>query len=145
VIARAIEANRTVRTVAGLVYISRMRPGTRISAHRGPTNLRLRCHLAVAVPEGDCAIRVGAQTERWREGECLVFDDSYDHDAWNHTNEDRIVLIVDLWHPGLSDVEVRLLEGLHAYAYRHARRLSRYWAANDAAAREPDRNESTWA
>jgi aspartate beta-hydroxylase len=145
VTARAIEVNRTVRTVAGLVYISRMRPGTRISAHRGPTNLRLRCHLAVAVPEGDCAIRVGAQTERWREGECLVFDDSYDHDAWNHTNEDRIVLIVDLWHPGLSDVEVRLLEGLHAYAYRHARRLSRYWAANDAAAREPDRNESTWA
>ena len=63
----------------------------------------------------------------------------FDHEAWNHTDEDRIVLIVDLWHPGLSDAEVRLLEGLHAYTYRHARRLSRYWAANVAAAREPDR------
>ena len=52
VTARAIEAHRTVRTVAGLIYVSRMRPRTHISAHRGPTNLRLRCHLAIAVPDG---------------------------------------------------------------------------------------------
>ncbi|MGH2891768.1 MAG: aspartyl/asparaginyl beta-hydroxylase domain-containing protein, partial [Solirubrobacteraceae bacterium] len=135
VTARAIETNGTVRTVAGLIYVSRMRPGTHISAHRGPTNLRLRCHLPIAVPEGDCAIRVGTRTERWAEGRCLVFDDSHDHEAWNHTDEDRVVLIVDLWHPGLSHAEVRLLEGLHAYTYRHARRLSRYWAANEATTR----------
>jgi aspartate beta-hydroxylase len=132
---RGIEAHRTIRTAAGLIYLSRMRSGTHISAHRGPTNVRLRCHLAVTVPSGDCGIRVADHTEHWEEGRCLVFDDSYDHEAWNHTAEDRIVLIVDLWHPALSDVEVSLLEGLHAHTYRQARRLSRYWAANAAATR----------
>jgi aspartyl/asparaginyl beta-hydroxylase (cupin superfamily) len=64
-----------------------------------------------------------------------VFDDYFEHEAWNHTDEDRIVLIVDLWHPGLSSAEVRLLAGLHRYAAACARQLNRYWAANAAAAR----------
>lgn len=133
--ARGIEAYPTVRTLGGLIYASRMRPGTHIEPHRGPTNLRLRCHLGLKVPEGDCAIRVGRETRRWSEGECLVFDDFNEHEAWNHTDEDRIVLIVDLWHPGLSPLEVELLSGLQRYAGGHARRLARYWSANEAAGR----------
>jgi aspartyl/asparaginyl beta-hydroxylase (cupin superfamily) len=66
----------------------------------------------------------------------LVFNDHFEHEAWNHTAEDRIVLIVDLWHPGLSGTEVSLLEGLQRYASSHARKLNRYWAANAAAAEE---------
>jgi hypothetical protein len=130
-----IDTHPTIRTAAGLTYVSRLRAGTHISTHRGPTNLRVRCHLAVTVPEGDCAIRVGNRTERWQEGKCLVFDDYFVHEAWNHAEEDRIVLVVDLWHPGLSSTEVTLLEGLHGYMYLHARRLSRYWSANARAAR----------
>ncbi len=65
-----------------------------------------------------------------------MFDDFFEHEAWNRTGEDRIVLIVDLWHPGLSDTEVMLLEALHNYTYFHAERLSRYWSANAAAARD---------
>ena len=71
-----------------------------------------------------------------RQGTCLVFDDFFEHEAWNHTDEDRVVLIVDLWHPGLSATEVRLLETLHSYTHFHARRLNRYWAANAAARRQ---------
>ena len=132
---RGIETYSAVRTLAGLIYVSRMRAATHIEAHRGPTNLRVRCHLGVKVPEGDCAIRVGDRTRRWQEGRCLVFDDYFVHEAWNGTDEDRIVLIVDLWHPGLSDTEVRLLEALHGYTHFHANRLSRYWSANARAAR----------
>jgi len=47
---------------------------------------------------------------------------------------DRIVLIVDMWHPGLAPAEVRLLEGLQRYGYAYARQLNRYWQRNDAAA-----------
>jgi aspartate beta-hydroxylase len=133
---QAIEAHPTVRTASGLIYVSRMRAKTHISPHRGPTNLRVRCHLGIKVPEGDCAIRVGGETRRWREGRCLVFDDSLVHEAWNHTDEDRIVLIVDLWHPGLSDTEVMLLEGLDNYTLFRAERLNRYWSKNAAAAHE---------
>ncbi|MHB8659678.1 MAG: aspartyl/asparaginyl beta-hydroxylase domain-containing protein [Solirubrobacteraceae bacterium] len=133
---RAIEGEGAVRTAAGLIYVSRMRPGTHIQPHRGPTNLRVRCHLGIAVPDGDCAIRVEDQSRRWSEGRCLVFDDSFEHEAWNHTTEDRIVLIVDLWHPGLSSAELHLLAGLHRYASGYARRLDRYWTVNAAARRD---------
>jgi aspartyl/asparaginyl beta-hydroxylase (cupin superfamily) len=67
------------------------------------------------------------------EGKCLVFDDYFEHEAWNHADGDRIVLIVDMWHPSLSAAEIRLLEGLHRYAYTYARQLGRYWARNAAA------------
>ena len=103
VTSHGIETHPTIRTLAGLIYVSRMRAGTHIAAHRGPTNLRVRCHLGVKVPAGDCAIRVGDETHRWQEGKCLVFDDFFDHEAWNRTGDDRVVLIVDVWHPGLSD------------------------------------------
>ena len=130
---RGIETLPAMRTAAGLSYVSRMRPGTHIRPHRGPTNLRLRCHLGITVPDGDCALRVGDTTRPWQEGRCLVFDDYLEHEAWNHAEHDRIVLIVDLWHPGLSATEVRLLEGLHGYAYAYAQRLQRYWVANATA------------
>ena len=130
-----IEGYSAMRTLAGLIYVSRMRGGTHVQPHRGPTNLRVRCHLGITIPDGDCAIRVGDETRHWEEGRCLVFEDYFEHEAWNHTDEDRIVLIVDLWHPGLSETEIRLLEGLHRYAYSHGDQLSRYFSANAAARR----------
>jgi aspartate beta-hydroxylase len=139
---RGIETMPTMRTAAGLIYVSRMRPGTHIQPHRGPTNLRLRCHLGISVPDGDCALRVGDEIRQWEDGHCLVFDDSLEHEAWNHTEQDRIVLVVDLWNPGLSPIEVRLLAGLHGYAYAYARRLQRYWATNEAAVTTPRRSAS---
>ena len=85
----------------GSAYFSLLRPRTRLAAHCGPTNCRLRAHLALLVPEGDCAICVGGEARRWREGEVLLFDDSFEHSAWNDTDLPRLVLIVDLWHFGL--------------------------------------------
>jgi aspartate beta-hydroxylase len=131
---RGVESHPTIRTSAGLIYVSRMRGSTHIEPHRGPTNIRVRCHLAIKVPAGDCAIRVGDETRRWQEGRCLVFDDFFEHEAFNHTDGDRLVLIVDLWHPGLSATEVTLLEGLHNHTSVYARRLSRYWSKNAEAA-----------
>jgi len=55
-----------------------MRGSTHIESHRGPTNIRVRCHLGVKVPDGDCAIRMGEEIRRWKEGKCLVFDDYFD-------------------------------------------------------------------
>lgn len=132
--ARAIDSPEVMRAPGGLIYVSRMRGRTHIRPHRGPTNLRVRCHLGVEVPGGDCAIRVEGETRTWQEGRCLVFDDHFEHEAWNHTSEDRIVLIVDLWHPGLTPTEVGLLAGLQEQLYAYARRLDRYWSTNKRAA-----------
>ena len=138
-ISRIIDGHDTLRTLAGVQYASRLSPGAHIRAHRGPTNIRMRCHLGIHVPDGDCAIRVGDQTQRWHEGRCLVFDDSFEHEAWNRTEDHRIVLIVDVWHPDLTPVEIAFLEGLHRYGAYQADSLSAYWAAkaeSDAKARK---------
>jgi aspartate beta-hydroxylase len=103
---------------AGLVYFSALRPGARIRAHCGPHNLRLRCHLGLHVRPG-CGMRVGTTTRTWREGECLVFDDSFVHEVWNTGADTRAVLLLDVWHPDLTDVEIRAFTSLsphHALA-----------------------------
>jgi len=128
-ITRIIESHNTLRTQAGVLYVSKLVPESHIRAHRGPTNIRMRCHLGVRIPNGDCAIRVGGEVRHWGERECLVFDDSLEHEAWNHTPEPRIVLIIDVWHPELTPAEVAFLEGLHRFGAHQADSLSNYWAA----------------
>ena len=126
-----IEANRTVLSLGGLAYFSVLEPGTQIAPHKGPTNVRLRCHLGIDVPER-CGLRVGGVERTWEEGRCLVFDDSFTHEAWNNSAEPRLVLVVDLWHPDLTDNEVALLNGLHRYATATGIQLVRYWNRNRA-------------
>jgi aspartyl/asparaginyl beta-hydroxylase (cupin superfamily) len=130
---RIIERHNTVKTLAGLIYVSKMSPHSVIRPHHGPTNMRLRCHLGVQIPPGDCAIRVKDQVRCWEEGKCLIFDDFYEHEAWNRTDGLRKVLIVDVWHPGLSENERLLLEGLHRFAMAQTESLNKYWSGNEKA------------
>jgi aspartyl/asparaginyl beta-hydroxylase (cupin superfamily) len=59
----------------------------------------LRCHLPLAVPAGDLALELDGVALRWREGECLVFDDTVAHTAWNLGDGDRTVLLVTFARP----------------------------------------------
>jgi len=90
------------------VLFSLLRPGTRIRPHHGFTNARLICHLPLIVP-GECALRVGNETRAWREGELVIFDDSIEHEAWNLSKEQRVVLLFDVWRPELTEEERRLV------------------------------------
>jgi len=78
--------------------------GPAIPPHVGVNNARLVCHLPLIVPEG-CWFRVGAETRHWRRGEAFVFDDTIEHEAMNPSDRLRVVLIFDLWHPDLSEIE----------------------------------------
>jgi aspartate beta-hydroxylase len=93
-----------VRDHAPETLYSVLRPGTHILPHRGVTNTRLVTHLPLIVPP-DCALRVGGETHVWQEGRCVTFDDTFEHEAWNHSERDRVVLIVDSWNPDLSEAE----------------------------------------
>lgn len=86
------------------LLFSRLTPGARIPPHHGMMNTRLICHLPIIVP-GHGALRVGSQTREWRRGECLIFDDSIQHEAWNLSERERIVLLFEVWRPELSDDE----------------------------------------
>ena len=88
------------------VMFSLLRAGARIAAHTGTHNTRLVCHLPLIVPR-DCGFRVGNETRPWVEGKVLVFDDSIEHEAWNGSDRDRVVLIFDIWRPELTEQERR--------------------------------------
>ncbi|MBC8120837.1 MAG: aspartyl/asparaginyl beta-hydroxylase domain-containing protein [Gemmatimonadaceae bacterium] len=77
---------------------SSLKPGTRIAPHTGYPDGLLRAHLGLLVPE-NCALRVGAEVQAWQEGKCLVFDDTTEHEAWNHGDYTRIVLLLDFKAP----------------------------------------------
>ncbi|XP_046965875.1 aspartyl/asparaginyl beta-hydroxylase isoform X4 [Vanessa cardui] len=95
----------------GQVKFSAMRAGTHVRAHVGPTNCRLRLHLALSNTDGTY-IRVHNETRQWRVGKTFIFDDSFEHEVWHNGTGTRIVLIVDLWHPDLTAAERRQLPAI---------------------------------
>lgn len=95
-----------ITTRAPSIHFSLLKPGARIEAHHGITNTRLICHFPLVIPPG-CGFRVGNEIREWEVGKLLVFDDTIEHEAWNDGDEDRIVLIFDIWRPELSADERR--------------------------------------
>lgn len=93
------------------VMFSLLKAGARIEPHTGMFNTRLVCHLPLIVPPR-CTFRVGNDVREWKEGKLFVFDDTIEHEAWNDSSEDRVVLIFDIWRPELSEQERRELTAL---------------------------------
>lgn len=95
--------------IAGRTYFSAMTPGIHIKPHCGPHNFKLRTHLGI-VTHQDALIRVSDTIKPWEDGQCIVFDDSFEHEVWNRSGITRIVLIVDVWNPVLTPTEIKALE-----------------------------------
>ena len=75
-------------------------------------NYVLRCHIALDIPTtGDCGLNVEGEIKLHKTGEVIVFDDSKPHFAFNHSDRDRIVLIVDIVRP--PDCPLGTAEGGH--------------------------------
>jgi len=82
-------------------FFSILSPHKRIGEHRGPWRGVLRYHLALRVPEPrtSAGISVGGEVAHWEEGRSLLFDDGFEHRAWNDTDGVRVVLFVDVIRP----------------------------------------------
>lgn len=97
------ETTRLVEAIPGMftAFFSVLAPGKHIPPHRGPYKGVLRCHLGLMVPEPNekCWIEVGGERAHWREGHCLVFDDTYKHQVQNNTDGMRVVLFIDVLRP----------------------------------------------
>jgi hypothetical protein len=87
-----------------MVMFSLLRPGTHIVPHHGVTNTRLICHLPLLAPAG-CTLRVGAESREWHFGKTLIFDDSFEHEAWNRGADTRVVLLFEIWRPDIGAAE----------------------------------------
>src|SRR5581483_6553925 len=86
---RCPETTRILKTIPGMqtAFFSILQPDMHIDPHSGPYGGVLRFHLALKVPEPRtaCRIRVGGDIRSWEEGKSLVFDDTYEHEAWNES------------------------------------------------------------
>lgn len=94
---------QALRCIPGLktAFFSILPAQTKIDGHYGPYNGVLRYHLGVKIPNqsGQCGIRVHNDIRHWQTGDSLIFDDSYHHEAWNDSDEVRVVLFVDFIRP----------------------------------------------
>ncbi len=100
-----------ITTRAPSILFSLLRPGARIEAHNGMINTRLICHLPLIVPH-NCGFRVGNEVREWQVGKLLIFDDTIEHEAWNDSGEDRVILIFDVWRPELTADERRAVAAI---------------------------------
>jgi beta-hydroxylase len=100
---RCPETTKLLKQMPGMktAFFSILAPGKHLPPHRGPYKGVLRLHLGLLIPEPAdmCAIRVGSQIRHWQEGRVMIFDDTFEHEAWNRTDGARVVLFVDIMRP----------------------------------------------
>ena len=94
---------RLIEQVPGLqsALFSVFQPGTHLPAHRGPNRGVLRYHLSLIVPEpaGSCRLRVVDETLAYTEGQSILFDDTFEHEAWNEGDGPRVTLMLEVVRP----------------------------------------------
>jgi beta-hydroxylase len=97
---RCPETTRLVEAIPGMMTagFSILQPNTHIRPHVGYLDSVLRCHLGLLTPTG-CAMRVGSEVRTWGEGECLIFDDTVEHEVWHKGESPRAVLLIDFAKP----------------------------------------------
>jgi len=99
--------------VAPEAFFSVLRPGAHIKPHHGISNVKVAVHLPLLVNE-QCALRVGDEWRSWQAGQCLIFDDSFEHEAYNRGAQVRVVLIFEIWHPDITEAEAHSMTALSA-------------------------------
>jgi aspartyl/asparaginyl beta-hydroxylase (cupin superfamily) len=82
-------------------FFSILAAGKHVPRHRGVTKGMVRCHLGLKVPDDPehCFMDVDGERCTWKEGELLFFDDTFKHEVWNDTDEERVVLLFDFERP----------------------------------------------
>jgi hypothetical protein len=107
-----------IATRSPMALFSVLKARTHIPPHWGMLNTRLIVHLPLIVPP-DCRLRVGNETRMVEAGKAMIFDDSIEHEAWNDSDQTRVILLLEIWRPELDMAERRALttmfEAIGAY------------------------------
>jgi aspartyl/asparaginyl beta-hydroxylase (cupin superfamily) len=140
---RLLEAVPNLQTA----WFSILGPGYHIPAHRGVSKGILRAHLGLIIPKEaeKCRMRVGDTINVWRPGEIFVFDDTYEHEVWNDTKEERVILLFDFdrpmrfWGRLVNRSFVRLLK-FTAYFQEPKKKMATFEDRFEAATRRANEN-----
>ncbi|GIV26259.1 MAG: hypothetical protein KatS3mg027_0073 [Bacteroidia bacterium] len=88
-----------------------LEPQSRIYPHCGDTNGIYRCHLGLIIPAQlpECGFRVEDEKRSWEEGKWLIFIDAKEHEAWNESNENRFILLIDIIRPEFANQKNKIV------------------------------------
>lgn len=128
-------------------WFSILAPGYHIPAHTGVTKGILRAHLGLIIPKDrqKCRIRVGDQIRAWEAGKVIVLDDTYEHEVWNDTTEERVILLFDYDRPMraggrfMNWLLLKLMK-LTAFYQEPKKNIADYEARFEAAAKRANEN-----
>lgn len=96
------------------VCFAKQQGGSGVEPHSDGRNFILTSHLGLCVPDSGCWIKVGNEEKRsWQVGKLMTLDTSFEHSTGNESEEDRHVLIIDFWHPELTEAERAGLEFIY--------------------------------
>lgn len=97
------ETTELVEKIPGMktAFFSILLPHKEIPEHQGYYKGVVRYHLGLVIPKlyKQCGIKIGNEVAHWEEGKSLLFDDAFTHQAWNKTDEIRVVLLIDVIRP----------------------------------------------
>jgi aspartyl/asparaginyl beta-hydroxylase (cupin superfamily) len=87
-----------------------LEPSSSIKPHCGDTNAIIRCHLGLIIPKEDdsCAIKVNGEIKNWEQGKVIGFTDAYEHEAWNKTEKQRVILLFDVLKPEYISIKNKI-------------------------------------
>lgn len=117
---RTVELLRAIPTVHAALF-ALLPAGGKLTEHRDPYAGSLRYHLGLITPNSDtCRIFVDGQPYAWRDGEDVVFDETYIHCAENRTDQDRIILFCDVERP----LRTPVMRALNRFIAGHVLRVT---------------------
>jgi beta-hydroxylase len=147
--ARAPRTTALLESIPNLqtAWFSILAPGYHIPAHRGVTKGILRCHLGLIIPKDreNCWIRIADEKVSWEQGKAFVFDDTYEHEVFNNTEDERVILLFDFdrpmrfWGRIINKTFVTLLK-FSAYYQEPKKNMKDFEERFEAAIRRADAN-----
>eukprot|EP00536_Pseudo-nitzschia_multiseries_P016092 jgi/Psemu1/320968/estExt_fgenesh1_pm.C_10190003 len=96
---------------------NRQQPQSGIPLHSDGNNMWLTLQMGIKVPGGEKArIRVGPETRHWKEGECILYDTTYEHETFNESEtEERVVLHIDFFNTlQMTPVEIEAMRYIYS-------------------------------
>lgn len=88
-----------------------LEPHSTIYPHCGDTNGIYRMHLGLIIPASlpECGFKVENEERAWKEGEWLAFIDAKQHQAWNHTDNNRFIFVIDVVRPEFRNRKCKII------------------------------------
>jgi beta-hydroxylase len=117
---RTVALVRSIPSVHAALF-ALLPPGGKLAEHRDPYAGSLRYHLGLITPNSDaCRILVDGEPYAWRDGEDVVFDETYIHRAENRTDQPRLILFCDVERP----LRTPVMRGLNRFIAHHVLRVT---------------------